>query len=290
MKSKDKLAIVGWVAILICLIIGLLLWEQIPRQLPAQSSKELKLSDFPEVFNESALIIIGNNAPERELQAAEDIADYLKNKTGNKPKIKKFSKIATDDKRNYNLIIIGTPKSNKMLGEIYKISDVLEVNESFPGEGKGILEILPNPWNESKAMLLVEGQEYKNPASQYVLGRGIDTMKQILLQENKIRKIKVSKIYGPYNGWKPHSQPGIIGFPNPAALYCEKVGYWGSDKCNTWEFFSGLCDEEHTYCSRTGGILVTIKNWCRFAPVCAVCILPSGKICYEFDYAMGVCK
>jgi len=30
MKSKDKLAIVGWVAILICLIVGLLLWEQIP--------------------------------------------------------------------------------------------------------------------------------------------------------------------------------------------------------------------------------------------------------------------
>ena len=287
---ENRRIVIRGIITLACLIFGFILLEHMLAQLPTQPTKELKLSDFPEVFKDSTLIVVGDGASERELQAAEDIADYLKNKTGSKPLIKKHSEITEKDKRNYNLIVVGTPESNKMLGEIYKISDVLEVNESFPGEGKGILEILPNPWNESKAMLLVEGQEYKNPASQYVLGRGIDTMKQILLQENKIRKIKVSKIYGPYNGWKPHSQPGIIGFPNPAALYCEKVGYWGSDKCNTWEFFSGLCDEEHTYCSRTGGILVTIKNWCRFAPVCAVCILPSGKICYEFDYAMGVCK
>ena len=270
---------------------GILLWQKIskPTQLSSIPAQELKLSDFPEAFEENALVVIGDDACERELRVAEEIARYLKNVTGNKPRIKRCSEIAVDDKRNYNLVVIGTPESNKMLKEIYEISDALRVNETFPGEGKGVLEILPNPWNESKAMLLVEGQEYKNP-DQYSIGRGVDTMKQILLQENKIRKIKVSKIYGPYNGWKPNVPPGMEGFPNPAALYCKKVGYCGSDKCNAWEFFSGLCDEEHTYCSKTGGILVTIKNWCRFAPVCSVCILPSGKICYEFDYAMGACK
>jgi len=31
------------------------------------------------------------------------------------------------------------------------------VTEGFPGDGKGILEILANPWNEEKAMFFVEG-------------------------------------------------------------------------------------------------------------------------------------
>jgi len=40
------------------------------------------------------------------------------------------------------------------------MADVLEVNETFPGEGKGVLEILGNPWSEEKGMLLVEGWVY----------------------------------------------------------------------------------------------------------------------------------
>jgi len=119
----------------------------------------LKLSDFPEVFGKDALIVIGDETCERELRAAKEIAEYLKNVTGNEPEIKRCSEIAAEDKRNYNLMVIGTPESNKMLREIYGISDALGVNESFPGEGKGVLEILPNPWNKDRAMLLVEGSD-----------------------------------------------------------------------------------------------------------------------------------
>ena len=248
----------------------------------------LKLSDFPEVFGKDALIVIGDETCERELRAAKEIAEYLKNVTGNEPEIKRCSEIAAEDKRNYNLMVIGTPESNKMLREIYGISDALGVNESFPGEGKGVLEILPNPWNKDRAMLLVEGKEYRNPDPEW-RGRGVEIMKQILLQESNLKKVKVSGIYGPYDGWHPNLPPGMEGFPDPAALYCKKLGYCGSEKCNPWQFFSGLCEQEHTYCSRTGGVLVLIKNWCPFAPVCSVCILPKGKICYEFDYAMGAC-
>ena len=53
-----------------------------------------------------------------------------------------------------------------------------------------------------------------------------------------------------------------------------------------WDFFNGLCGEEYTYCSKTGGVLVKIKNtW-----YVSACVLPYGKICYEWDYFMGGCK
>ena len=37
------------------------------------------------------------------------------------------------------------------------MTNATRVTEEFPGEGKGVLEILPNPWDKNKAMLLVEG-------------------------------------------------------------------------------------------------------------------------------------
>lgn len=119
---------------------------------------ELKLNDFPEAFKEGTLIIVGDNASEIELQAANEIADYLENRTENKPLVKRYSEVTEEDMKNYNLIVIGTPNSNPMLKEVYAMADVLEVNETFPGEGKGVLEIARNPWNKERAMLLVEGR------------------------------------------------------------------------------------------------------------------------------------
>ena len=123
---------------------------------PLQPVEELKLSDFPEAFK-STLIVVGDNTSDIEMQAANEIAEYLENETGNKPLIKKHSEISDEDKRNYNLIIVGTPKTNPFLEEVYALTNATRVTEEFPGEGEGVLEILPNPWDESKAMLLVEG-------------------------------------------------------------------------------------------------------------------------------------
>ncbi|HIE41613.1 MAG TPA: hypothetical protein EYP80_03010 [Candidatus Aenigmarchaeota archaeon] len=110
-----------------------------------QKPKEvIKLSDFPEIFKEDTLIVIGDEASEIELQAANEIADYLEKETGNKPLVKRYSKVSDKDRKN-NLIVVGTPNSNPMLEEVYEMADVLEVNETYPGEGKGILEILGNP-------------------------------------------------------------------------------------------------------------------------------------------------
>ena len=156
MMNRKILIIVG--VILVCFVAGsFLLLEQLPAQFPAQLTKELKLSDFPKAFMESTLIVVGDNASEIEMQAAKEIADYLENKSGNKPLIKKHSEISDEDKRNYNLIVVGTPKTNSLLEEVYVVADAMRVTEEFPGEGRGVLEILPNPWNEERVMLLVEG-------------------------------------------------------------------------------------------------------------------------------------
>jgi len=128
------------------------------QQSPVRKAGELKLSSFPEAFGKSTLIIIGDNASETEVLASRDIAEYLLERTGSRPEIKKCPEIGKRERREYNLIVIGTPESNKMLREIYEISEALGVNESFPGEGKSVLEILPNPWNKDRAMLLVEGE------------------------------------------------------------------------------------------------------------------------------------
>ena len=77
-----KILIVAGIVILVCLIAGcFLLWKQVPTQSPspppppAKPKKELKLSDFPEAFKDGTLIIVGDNASEIELQAANEIAD-----------------------------------------------------------------------------------------------------------------------------------------------------------------------------------------------------------------------
>jgi len=42
-----------------------------------QPAEELKLSDFPDAFKDSTLIIVGDNASEIERQAAEEIKNFL---------------------------------------------------------------------------------------------------------------------------------------------------------------------------------------------------------------------
>ena len=124
---------------------------------PLQPAEELKFSDFPEAFKDSTLIVVGDNASDIEMQAVNEIAYYLENEAGNKPLIKEYSEISDEDKRNHNLIIVGTPKTNPFLEEVYALTNATRVTEEFPGEGKGVLEILGNPWDESKAILLVKG-------------------------------------------------------------------------------------------------------------------------------------
>ena len=121
--------------------------------------EELMLSDFPDVFKNDTIIVIGENASLIENESAEAIAVKLENLTGNITIIINDTALTENNKTRYNLILVGTPNSNRLLQEVYNLTNATRVTEEYPGENKGILEILKNPWNEVKAMLLVEGSD-----------------------------------------------------------------------------------------------------------------------------------
>ena len=190
----NKKLIIG-VTILICLIVGFLLLGQILTQFP--SKKELKLSDFPEAFKEKTVIVLGDNASEIERQAAEEIKNFLLEHNSSYIKIINSQKIESF-KKGYNLVIIGTPKTNPFLEEVYALTNATKVTEEFPGEGKGVLEILPNPWDESKAMLLVEGSDEEGIRKAYEI---LKTPKKVSIMITSLRgviyynKSKLREVY-----------------------------------------------------------------------------------------------
>ena len=166
------------IIILICLAIaGGLSCLNLHEQTQEETQKEeLKLSDFPDVFKNDTLIVIGENASQIEKESAEVIAAKLENLTGNTTIIINDTAFVEDNKTSYNLILVGTPKSNNLLQEVYNLTNATKVTAEYPGENKGILEILRNPWNEEKAMLLVEGSDEW----------GVKAGSEILMEDEKI--------------------------------------------------------------------------------------------------------
>ena len=124
-----------------------------------RQNSELVLSDYPELFKKDAMIIVGGNASQIELESAEAIAAKLEELTGNKPEIKNGTEIAENAKENHNLVLIGTPNSNNLLQEVYLVTDATRVTKEYPGKNKGLLEILRSPWNEDRGLLLVVGSD-----------------------------------------------------------------------------------------------------------------------------------
>ena len=141
----------------ICIICAALIFGVFTQRdaIPAQN---LTLSDYPKLFAKETVIVIGDNASQIEIESAEAIAANMEIMTGNKPEIINTKKIESF-KYSYNLIIVGTPNSNEILGEVYNMTDAIRVTGEYPGENKGVLEILKNPWDEEKAMLLVAGSD-----------------------------------------------------------------------------------------------------------------------------------
>ena len=203
MRSKILGLTIG-VIILICLAIAggvscLNLHEQTQEE---TQKEELKLSDFPDVFKNDTLIVIGENASQIEKESAEAIAAKLENLTGNKPIIKNETVFTEDNKTSYNLILVGTPESNSLLQEVYNLTNATKVTEEYPGKNKGILEILRNPWNEDKAMLLVEGSdEWGVKAATLKLEHFYKINEKIIITEWQVPNIPLGPVLKwPFNG------------------------------------------------------------------------------------------
>ena len=93
---------------------------------------------------------------------------------------------------------------------------------------------------------------------------------------------------------------GTLGSPNPASVYCEKLGYKLEDsncifpdglKCNAWDFFRGKCGHKFTYCERQGFKIENRNdNMGSWKAEYAVCVFPDSSECLEQDYFEGKCS
>jgi len=89
------------------------------------------------------------------------------------------------------------------------------------------------------------------------------------------------------------------GMENPAAVYCEGLGYTlepverggGMDadcifpdgsRCSEWDFLSGRCGQPYTYCASVGGTLTEEAN-------IGTCVFEDGSSCNEYQFFTGEC-
>ena len=148
MKTKQ---FVVWIVVVLCIVVLTV------SGCTSKGETELTLKDYPRLFKEDTMIVIGQYASEIEQESAADVAIKLKELTGNKPVIKRDTDVSLGDKADHNLIIVGMPNSNSLLSEVSQTTEATEVTSEHPGEDKGILEILKNPRNVEKVLLIVAG-------------------------------------------------------------------------------------------------------------------------------------
>jgi len=96
------------------------------------------------------------------------------------------------------------------------------------------------------------------------------------------------------------SKENIAGMPNPAAVYCEGLGYsmenvtrnGGGDadciftdgsRCGQWDLLSGRCGQEFSYCKIQDFNLEEGAN-------IGICQFPDGSYCDEFQFFSGECS
>ncbi|MEA3312439.1 MAG: hypothetical protein U9Q76_09515 [candidate division WOR-3 bacterium] len=169
-----------------------------PTEPPPTPSEVMTLDNYPKLFEKEALIVVGENATQIEQEASEAIAKRLEELTGNKPAIRRESELPKSDGGNYNLILIGTSGSNTMLQKVYEITDTTKVTEEYPGKDKGILEILANPWNPDKSLLIVAGSDKT----------GVRVARTIL---DQVKRVDEAKLIGDWERLTEMEQAEALG-------------------------------------------------------------------------------
>jgi len=126
-----------------------------------QSQRELALSQYPSAFKKNTLIVVGENASSTESEAAEAVVADLAKYKGDVPEIKNDAEVTEKDKGNHNLILIGIKGSNRVLTEVLEKNKAEMITDAYPGENKGVIEILSNPWNSERVVLVIAGSDEK---------------------------------------------------------------------------------------------------------------------------------
>jgi len=122
---------------------------------------ELALSQYPSDFKKNTLIVIGENASATESEAAGAVAEDLEKYKGDIPEIKSDTEITEEDRVDNNLILIGIKDSNAVLVTVLEKNKAEMITDEYPGENKGVIEILSNPWNSERVVLVIAGSDEK---------------------------------------------------------------------------------------------------------------------------------
>lgn len=94
--------------------------------------------------------------------------------------------------------------------------------------------------------------------------------------------------------WSACGQPGNVGLGNPAAVYCQEMGYTyriahtehgdrgicvlpDGTECDDWAFYRGECGRELSLCATRGHAIAPEANGDEFASESSVCLLPDGS-------------
>jgi len=105
------------------------------------------------------------------------------------------------------------------------------------------------------------------------------------------------------------AMPASMGVPNPAAVYCDSLGYnletrtdpeTGGEvgccvfpdgsACEEWAFYRGECGQNFTYCEQQGyRIENREEDMGTFTVKYAACIFDDGSECSEQSYLSGEC-
>lgn len=206
-KMRKSLLMGGAIAVIAIVITAIVLSGVIEQE------EDLVLSNYPKLFEKDVVIVIGENATRMEYEGVEAIAENLHNITGNMPVIKSATKLTENDKAKCNLILVGSPNVNRALEEVYEMTNATRVTSEYPGENKGVLEILRNPWNEGKAMLLVEGSdEWGVKAGVARLEEGQEFNKSSIVVE-----------------WEETTLPDVMAAPKQIFIYVgekEEFSFW----------------------------------------------------------------
>lgn len=104
----------------------------------------------------------------------------------------------------------------------------------------------------------------------------------------------------PVNEMAAPTEEPVAGLANPAAVYCEGLGYRmevreaaeGTDaacifpdgtECGQWDFLAGRCGQEHSYCQQQGGVLEAGEG------NIGSCVFADGSSCLEMAFFEGKC-
>jgi Tol biopolymer transport system component/putative hemolysin len=96
----------------------------------------------------------------------------------------------------------------------------------------------------------------------------------------KTQEILPEESSEPAPGEETISPPGIPVVPD---YIIETVCVFpDGNECEEWDFLSGRCGQEYSFCAQQGYLLEAGDNM-------AICLFPDGSSCLEFDYFNGDC-